>query len=509
MSTTALTRPVFAEDDAAAVEPFSFDALTEKMRDKATRPFDGAVAELPKALQTLDYDRYRMIQFMVERAKWADTNNPYQVQAFHLGWLFTEPVETFDVENGEARRMDFGPADFAYHEAALGTALSADPWPGIAGFRVNYPLNKPDKLDELVSFLGTSYYRALGRNNIYGLSARGLVIDSWVDTPEEFPRFSAFYLEKPATNGALVLYAALEGRSVAGAFRFEMTPGNDQVPETVVDVTARLFFREDVTELGVAPLTSMFLFGDNNRDGYDDYRPQVHDSNGLLIEAADGEVFWRALNNPPVLGNSYIWQAQPKAFGLYQRDRRFESFQDAGAHYERRPSVRIEPLGEWGEGHIRLIEMPSDTEAHDNIGAFFVPKVPIKAGDAREFRYRQRWGELNPDPKGPLGYVEDTRAGRGGVAAVETADSLRKFVVDFRGGPLEGLDAAHAPQVEASVSGGVLKVATVSRIEANGVWRVVLDVEVHANELVELKAYLVSEGRQLTETWLYQWRAAA
>lgn len=508
MSTTALTRPAFAQDEATA-EPFSFDALTEAMRAKSTLPHDGAVPELPPALQTLDYDRYRLIQFLGDKAKWADTNNPYRVQAFHMGWLFKEPVATFEVENGQATRMDFAPTDFEYHEAALATAIGASPWPGIAGFRVNYPLNKADKLDELVSFLGASYFRVLGRNNIYGLSARGLVIDSWVHGPEEFPRFSAFYLEKPSTNGPLVLYATLEGKSVTGAYRFEMTPGNDEVAETVVDVTARLFFRAAVTELGVAPLTSMFLYGDANRGGYDDYRPQVHDSNGLLVEAADGEVMWRALNNPSVLGNSYIWQNQPKAFGLYQRERRFESFQDAGAHYERRPSVRIEPVGEWGEGHIRLIEMPSDTEANDNIGAFWVPKAPIQAGDAREFRYRQRWGDLNPDPKGAIGYVEDTRAGRGGVAAVETADSLRKFVIDFRGGPLEGLDAAHPPEVVASISGGVLKVSTVSRIEANGAWRTVLDVEVHGNELVELKAFLVSEGRQLTETWLYQWRADA
>lgn len=507
LSTTALTRPAWAETDAG--EPFSFDSLTKAMQARSSQPYDGAVPPLPAPLQTLDYDRYRMVQFRGDRAKWADTNNPYRVQAFHMGWLFKEPVAMFEVEDGKSAPMIFGPDDFEYHEAALATALGAVGWPGIAGFRINYPLNRADKLDELISFLGASYFRALGRGNIYGLSARGIVLNSWVEGPEEFPRFTAFYLEKPATNGPITLYAALEGPSVTGAYRFVITPGNEQVGETTMDVTARLFFRADIKELGVAPLTSMFLYADANRSGYDDYRPQVHDSSGLSVETADGEVMWRPLNNPPVLGNSYIWQNQPKSFGLYQRERDFDSYQDAGAHYERRPSVKVEPLGEWGEGHIRLIEMPSTTEANDNIGAFWVPKTPVKAGDAREFSYRLRWGDLNPDPKGPLAYVHDTRAGRGGVAAVDgTPDSLRKFVIDFAGGPLNALPPDTQPEVIAEVAGGVLKFATVSRIEANGAWRAVLDVEVHGQALLELKSYLVSQGRQITETWLYQWRAA-
>jgi periplasmic glucans biosynthesis protein len=511
LASTALTPSVFAQAEPAAAEPmaFSFETLSNAMRDKAAQPYDAAVPPLPAPLETLNYDRYRMIQFRADHAKWADTNNPYQIHAFHMGWLFKEPVSMFEVEGGMASPLPFGTADFEYHETSLATELATAGWPGIAGFRINYPLNKPDKLDELVSFLGASYFRALGRGNIYGLSARGVVLNSWVDVPEEFPRFTTFYLEKPASNGPVVLYAALEGPSVAGAYRFEIQPGSDQSPETVIDVTARLYFRTDVKELGIAPLTSMFLYADNNRSDFDDYRPQVHDSNGLRVERTTGEVLWRPLNNPPTLGNSYLWENQPKSFGLFQRDRRFESYQDAGAHYERRPSLQVEPLGDWGQGNIRLIEMPSDTEADDNIGAFWIPSDPVLAGQSREFKYRLRWGELNADDKGPLGYVYDTRGGRGGVAAVESADTLRKFVIDFKGGPLDALDPATPPDILATVSGGSLKVATVSRIEANGIWRAVLDVEVHGTDVLELKAYLIGQGRQLTETWLYQWRASA
>lgn len=507
LSSTALTRPAWAAGEAG--QPFSFDELTKLMQAKSLQAYDGAVPPLPAALQTLDYDRYRMVQFRGDRAKWADTNNPYRVQAFHMGWLFKEPVAMYEVEAGQSVPMDFGPDDFEYFDPAVATTMKSQGWPGIAGFRINYPLNRADKLDEMVSFLGASYFRALGRDNIYGLSARGLVLNSWVSTPEEFARFTSFYLEKPATNGPITLYAALEGPSVTGAYRFVINPANDQGPNTVMDVTARLFFRNTVTELGIAPLTSMFLYADNNRYQFDDFRPQVHDSSGLGIESADGELIWRPLNNPPVLANSYIWQKQPRSFGLYQRERDFNSYQDAGAHYERRPSLRVEPVGEWGEGHVRLIEMPSNTEAHDNIGAFWVPKDPVVAGDTREFSYRLHWGDLGPDPKGAVGYVLDTRTGRGGVAAVdETPDTLRKFVIDFTGGPLNGLPQDAQPEVFAKVGGGALRFSTVSRIEANGAWRAVLDVEVEGTNLLELKAFLILQGRQITETWLYQWRAA-
>jgi glucans biosynthesis protein len=276
-----------------------------------------------------------------------------------------------------------------------------------------------------------------------------------------------------------------------------------------MEVTARLFFRADVKELGIAPLTSMFLYADNNRADFDDYRPQVHDSDGLIVEDGNGQVYWRALNNPPEPANSYFTQKKLTAFGLYQRDRDFDDYQDAGAHYEKRPSLRVEPMGDWGKGAVRLIEIPSKLEADDNIGAFFVPSEPVKAGDAREFSYRLRWGDLNPDPAAGLAYVADTRGGRGGVSGVENADTLRKFVIDFKGGPLATLDEKTPPDIVTQISGGTLKVSAISRITDDGIWRLVLDVEITGTDPVELIAFLTRQGRPVTETWLYQWRAAA
>lgn len=464
---------------------------------------------MPEAFQNLDYDAYRLIQYRAEASKWAEDDIGYRLQAFHLGWLYPDPVKVFEIVSGQARPVDFGAADFQYHDNAVAEAAQALEFPGVAGFRVNYPLNRPDAYDELVSFLGASYFRSLGRDNIYGLSARGLVLNSWVDIPEEFPRFSEFYIEKAKAGGPLTVYAALDSQSVTGAYRFVITPASDAAQETTMDVTARLYFRTDVKELGVAPLTSMFLYAEANRGGFDDYRPQVHDSNGLLVERESGEVMWRALNNSPALGNSYLWENNPKAFGLYQRGRDFETYQDAGAHYERRPSLRVEPLGEWGQGMVRLIEIPARLEADDNIVAFWIPSEPALAGQEREFGYRLIWGNLDPQADAATAYVAETRAGVGGVSGVENAASLRKFVIDFKGGELETLPDDTPLDVLATVGGGVLRNSVLSRVDANGVWRLVLDVETDGASPLELKAYIVGLGKKLTETWLYQWRPVA
>lgn len=507
LSTTSLTSPALSQEQAAFA--FDFDGFSARMQALAAAPFAPVTATLPEAFQSLDYDAYRRIQYRPEASKWADDGLDYRLQAFHLGWLYAEPVKVFEIESGMARPIDFSAADFQYHDIALGEAAAAQDLPGVAGFRVNYPLNQPEAYDELVSFLGASYFRSLGRDNVYGLSARGLVVNSWVDLPEEFPRFSEFYVERPEAGGPLTVYTALDSQSVTGAYRFIITPAGDAAQETIMDVTARLYFRTDVKELGVAPLTSMFLYAEANRGGFDDYRPQVHDSNGLLLERESGEIMWRALNNGTSLGNSYLWENNPRAFGLYQRGRDFETYQDAGAHYERRPSLRVEPQGPWGQGMVRLIEIPARLEADDNIVAFWIPAEPALAGEAREYSYRLIWGNLDPETNPAMAYVAETRAGVGGVSGVENAASLRKFVVDFKGGELDALPDGTPVDVLATVGGGLLRNSVLSRVDANGVWRLVLDVETDGVSPLELKAYLVGLGKKLTETWLYQWRPAA
>lgn len=510
LSATTSFTPLSFADDTAPGTPFSFDALTAQMKELAARPYAPDDEKLPDFLANLDYDAYRRIQPRNERAiDLGGAGIGYKIEPFHLGWLFKEPVLIYDCKDALATPVTFTAADFDYHDPAIAAGMAKIDLPGVAGFRLDYPLNQPDKLDELVAFLGASYFRALGRGNYYGLSARGAVLNSWLAEPEEFPRFSSFYMEHTTPGEPLTAYATLEGPSVTGAFRFVFTPGTADRQETWIDVTARFFFRKDVTEMGIAPLTSMFLYADNNRSQFDDFRPQVHDSNGLLMANANGEMAWRALNNPPSLGNSYFYQNNPKAFGLMQRDRSFEAYQDEGARYDLRPSVLVEPQGDWGEGNIRLIEAPIKLEADDNIIAFWVPKAPFKAGDAAEYSYRLSWGNLDPDPNGRLAYVLDTRSGQGGVSGVENKQTLRKFIVDFKGGPL--LDPNIDPKkidVVATIAGGRVVFSAVSSLPDPGVFRLAIDAEIDSKDPIELRAYLVGEGRQLTETWLYQWRAA-
>ncbi|MEY4982834.1 MAG: hypothetical protein RIR62_1100 [Pseudomonadota bacterium] len=506
----AALRPdlVFAQDTGtaapeadAAPQQFSFDLLSEEMRALATQPH--ATAPAPEGfLGELDYDDYRLIRFRDDRQRWAEEGSNFRLGAFHMGWLFPEPVRIYEVANGQSVEMRFSTDDFEYLNDLAARVPEHAKLPGVAGFRLNYALNRPDKLDELVAFVGASYFRALGRNSAYGLSARGLALNTATDKGEEFPRFSRFYMERgPAGSQQVTVYATLEGPSVTGAYRFVITPG----AETVMETTCRLFFRQDVAELGIAPLTSMFLFSEKNRAEFDDYRPNVHDSDGLRIERADGDIIWRPLNNPPQLTGSYFAEIAPRRFGLHQRDRKFESYQDTGAHYHRRPSLDVEPMGDWGAGHVRLVEIPSDLEANDNIVAYWIPEAPAKAGDAREFAYRLHWGDLPHDDGEPLAYVYETRSGHGGFAGVEAKEGTRKFVVDFKGGMLGTLEAEAPVEAVVTVTNAELTGTTLERIPDNGIWRLVMDVAAEDGAVVELSAHVAGFGRRLTENWLNQW----
>ncbi|MFN3645353.1 MAG: glucan biosynthesis protein [Gemmobacter sp.] len=482
----------------AAPQQFSFDLLTEEMRALAAQPWAPG-PQVQGFLADLDYDDYRLVQFRPDRQRWSEPESAFRLGAFPMGWLFKEPVHLFEVSGGMAQELRFTTEDFEYLND-LGTRIPPlTDMPGVAGFRLHHPLNRPDVMDEVVAFIGASYFRALGQGSAYGLSARGLAVNTATAAGEEFPRFSRFWIERGATEATVC--AALESRSVTGAYRIVIRPG----AATVMDVTARLFFRRDVEELGVAPLTSMFLFSEKNRAEFDDFRPNVHDSDGLRIARADGGVIWRPLNNPPRLTGSYFPETAPRRFGLHQRDRRFESYQDAEAQYHRRPSLDVEPLGDWGQGFVRLVEIPSDQEANDNIVAYWVPAEPARAGQAREFAYRLHWGDLPLDPQAQIAHVAETRAGHGGYSGLRGTENLRKFVVDFRGGVLARLDPGAPVQPVVTVSNGALVSTTVQHIAETGVWRVAIDVTADDDAVVELSVHLAGFGRKLSEDWLYQW----
>lgn len=490
-----------AAPTAPQPKPFSYDILAQEMKARAAKPYAEKIVEDP-VLKSLSYDDYQRIQFRRDHARWQGKDEMFRVEAFYMGWLYKTPVEIWQVANGQASPMVFEAQDFQYYDGLKANLPRTGPLKGVAGFRINTPLNRPDKFDEMVSFLGASYFRALGRGNVYGLSARGLAVNTAVSGAEEFPVFTAFYLEKPAPGAETVtLYAALESPSLTGAYRFVMRPGAD----TTMEVTAQLFLRADVQQLGVAPLTSMYLFGGNDPGHFNDFRPEVHDSDGLMLDDGGDRRYWRPLNNPPQLASSYLGAENPRAFGLMQRDRAWDDYLDAQAHYQDRPSLRVEPLGDWGKGTVRLVEIPSQYETNDNIVAFWVPEAPAKAGDALTFAYRLNWGMLPLPADHTLAYVRRTRTGHGGVAGVKPKENTRKFVVDFHGGLLGNLPADAQVKADVAVAKGKIEGQTLSKIEGTGTWRLVVDVSAPKGAIIELSAAVEGYGRTLTETWLYQW----
>ncbi|KQI67486.1 glucan biosynthesis protein D [Loktanella sp. 3ANDIMAR09] len=487
---------------SAPATPFSFAALVDRARQTAAQAYVPPEV-LSAAFTDLDYDAYRTIQFNEARARWAGPEAFAVLHAYHPGWLFDSTVDLFEIIDGMAVPMDFSARDFRYGGDVEQPLNDGEVFPGVAGFRLNMPLNAPDRFDEVVTFLGASYFRALGKDNRYGLSARGLAVNTATSEAEEFPRFSAFWLTRPAPGDtAVTFYALLESESVAGAYQFTVTPGET----TTIDVTSELFFRSDIEQLGIAPLTSMFLFGLNDQGPFDDYRTRVHDSEALVINTAGGETLYRVLNNPQQLANSYFSAQSPRSFGLVQRNRDFEGYLDAEAYYERRPSLIVEPVGDWGEGTVRLIEIPTDLETNDNIVAFWIPQNPYGAGSSAKVSYRLHWGMTPPGAQSDLAQITHTLAGAGGVSGVEPSADTRKFVIDFQGGLLAEPIAELLVKARTSIYGGTLVQEVLQRVDGqDATWRLVLEVAADPGAIVEMRANLAEGDRLLTETWVYQW----
>ncbi len=477
--------------------PFDSDVPIRIARTLAERPPREPSAPFPKSLtDDLDYSTYQAIRFRNDHALWKDEGQ-FRVGLFHGGFFFHHPIRMFEVRQGQAREVPFSVGDFEYPDAALRDSV-AKVENGIAGFRLLYAA---DWERDFLAFLGASYFRAVGGTKQFGGSARGLAIDTTSFGKEEFPRFSAFWLERPAVGDyRLVVHALLESASATGAYRFEIIPGGS----TTMDVRATLFTRRHIEDAGIAPLTSMFLFGENDRYRSDDFRPEVHDSDGLQILTGAGESIWRPLVNPPRPVQNLHIDSSPRGFGLMQRDRNFDHYQDDGVFYDRRPNMWIEPTHDWGEGSVVLVELPAAEETQDNIVAYWRPKDGLAAGGPHEFRYRLHWTCDDAPIRNRAAAVIASRVGISGIPGQTTERDGRKFVVDFAGGPLSMMTKKSpiVPDITAS-RGRVANPAVISVNEMGG-WRLIFDLlDIKGDSPIELRAFLRLGDRALSETWLY------
>jgi periplasmic glucans biosynthesis protein len=469
--------------------PFDANVVRGLARDLARKPYKPADTTLPDNFKNIDYDDYRSIRFRPEQAIWRSEKLPFQLQFFHRGWIFKDRVEIYLVKSGRAQPVAYSPDLFDFGQAK---PPPRDANLGFAGFRMHAKINRPDYYDEVGVFLGASYFRAVAKGQVYGMSARGLSIRTADPKGEEFPAFTTFWIEQPAADtNSLVVHALLDSPSAAAAFRFTIRPGES----TIYDTELVLYPRADLAQAGIATGTSMFLFDANDRVGVDDFRPAVHDSDGLAMRSGRDEEIWRPLNNPRELQLSYFNDVNPRGFGLMQRERDFYAYDDLESHFEKRPSLWAEPIGDWGEGHVELVEIPTKEEIHDNIVTFWRPKEPLKANGEYFFTYRLHWGAAQPNPKHLARFVK-TNIGAGNNGA-------RRFVLEAVGGPL----TSDQNDINSNVSAnkGEIRNLVLQQNPQTGGMRLNFELDSKGEPLVELRAQLRKGDNPISETWLYRW----
>ena len=475
----------------------TFEKIVEKARERAGKAFAPAKNELPEELRKLNYDTYREIKFRHEKALWAKENLPFHLEFFHPGYLYDTPVKVHEFNARHEQTVRFVEDFFDYGSLKLAKKPAAES--GYAGFRLAFQLNGPGQWGEVASFLGASYFRMLGKEQRYGASARGLAINVCDEgVKEEFPVFTEWWMAKPEKDvNTARFFGLLESASCAGAYEFLLKPGNT----TVADVSAVLFFRDvNFKSVGMAPLTSMLWFGENSERKPEDYRPEVHDSDGLLIRGAGEELIWRPLANPGALRRQSFTVKGLKGFGLLQRDREFSHYEDIFNLYQKTPSIWVEPRGDWGEGEVTLVELPTQSEALDNVVAFWSPKARPAALQAVKFGYTLHWA-WEPDAKFTGMKAVQTRLG------MHANDKTkRQVMIDFVA--REGELAKEAPRVEVKASeGAAVNDAQVFKNELGKSWRVIFSLTPKADFAgnVDIECTLKAGDKPLSEIWKYTW----
>ncbi|MBT9301518.1 MULTISPECIES: glucan biosynthesis protein G [Pseudomonas] len=473
---------------------FSLDDVSAKAKELAGQKYEAPRSNLPNEFREMKFADYQKIRFRNEKAEWADQKTPFKLSFYHQGMHFDTPVKINEVTATDVKEIKYDPTRFDFGDVKFDPKATEQL--GYAGFRVLYPINKDDKQDEIMTMLGASYFRVVGKDQVYGLSARGMAIDTALPSGEEFPRFTEFWIERPKPGDKhLVIFALLDSPRATGAYRLILRPGTD----TIVDVKSQMFLRDKVSKLGVAPLTSMFLFGANQPSKVLNYRRELHDSSGLSIHAGNGEWIWRPLNNPKHLSVSNFSVENPRGFGLLQRGRNFSQYEDLDDNYDKRPSAWIEPEGDWGKGSVDLVEIPTADETNDNIVAFWSPAELPKPGEPLDVAYRLHWTlDDAPFHSPDSAWVKQTLRSTGDVKQsnlIRQPDGSVAYLVDFEGPSLKALkpDAAVRGQVSVGENGEVVENSVRYNPHTKG-WRLTLRLKIKdAGKPTEMRAALVQD----------------
>ena len=474
-------------------EPAPFDPamVTEKARGLARQSYKAQAADLPEAFRTLSYDQYVAIHLRPQGTLWTNDNIGFALEPLHRGFIFSTPMQINLVSGGQARRLIYDPALFDFGKPAPPANLGDI---GFSGFRVLAPLEEGGFF-ELATFQGASFFRAVGRGQEPGTMARALAIKTADPRGEEFPSLRSVWIERPTlAENALVIYALINSESVAGAYRFTLRPGE----ATLIDTECTLFARSTLDHYGIAAMSATHLSGAIDKTRLDDLRPSVGEIDGLQMLTGKGEWIWRPVSNPLTLQTSTFIDENPRGFGFLQRDRNFDHYQDDDQHWENRPSLWIEPIGDWSFGGVQLIEIPIESDVNDNIIAYWRPRQPLSAGADISFAYRQFWGQ-SPPARPALASVSLSRSGRG------SSVRRRRFLVEFSGGDLAAINGPDEIKPGLSAApGSIVSVRTFFPADKR-VYRVLFELDPGGESYSELRLVLELGGKPISETWTYRW----
>jgi glucans biosynthesis protein len=471
--------------------PFTPENLTNLARDLAKSPFKPPRSTLPDPFNNLTFEQYTSIRRAPNSAIWGEGHGGFALEPLNRGFIFAPPMELYIVDGGQSQRLIYDRSLYDFGKLQVPADLGDV---GFSGVRILSGGGGEGWKDAAI-FQGATFFRSLARGQSYGVTARGLSIRTGDAQGEEFPLFRSLWIEKPTpAAGALVIHALLDSTSLTGAYRFTLRVGD----ATIIDTELTLYSRQAVDHVGLGCMAGMYLFGGLDHHRSDDVRQSVYDVTGLQIQNGEGEWIWRPVANRETLQISAFGDHNPRGFGLLQRNRSFDSFGDDDAHWELRPSLWIEPIGDWGEGEVMLLEIPSDSENNDNIIAQWRPKAGLAQGASVSFAYRQFWC-WTPPAHSDGAIVMNSRVGKFG--------KRWRFVVEFASeqfaDPQKAAEAS--PAIEAN-PGQIVAFRAYPYKERHSV-RVVFDLEPGSEGFSEMRMVLKAANKPVSETWLYRWTA--